>query len=74
MSSVSSIALSGLNAASARLQASANNIANVSTPGSNVDLVGEAVQLLTARLDFAANVEVLKVDAKLTQALLDITV
>ncbi len=56
------------------MQASANNIANVSTPGSNVDLVGEAVQLLTARLDFAANVEVLKVDAKLTQALLDITV
>ncbi len=33
MASISSIALSGLNAAQTQLQASANNVANLATPG-----------------------------------------
>ena len=33
MASIASIALSGLNAAQTRLQASANNVANLATPG-----------------------------------------
>lgn len=72
MSSVSSIALSGMNAASARLQASANTIADAS--GSSGDLAGELVQVLMARIDFAANAQVMRADSKMTQSLLDITV
>lgn len=132
MSIASSIALSGLRAASLRLQASANNVANaysagplpgspasasypgpyvpervdqvanagggtsatvnavspasVSTydPGApyadgngmvampNVDFASEIVQQLMAQIAFAANVKVLKADAQMTSALLDI--
>lgn len=70
MSSVSSIAASGMAAATIRLQMSANKIANAADP--NVDLADEAVQQLMARISFAANAQVMKTDARMTASLLDI--
>jgi len=71
MSTVSSIAASGMAAASLRLQMSANRVANAAS--SDVDLAGEAVQQLMARVSFAANAQVMKTDARMTAALFDIT-
>ena len=39
----------------------------------NVDLTNEAVQQLTARISYAANLAVLKTDMQMTSALLNIT-
>jgi flagellar basal-body rod protein FlgC len=132
MSSVSSIAASGMAAASLRLQVSANNVANAMSsgplPGSaaagsfpgpyrtqrvdqvdvagggtsatvssispgtvpafdpgapyansqgmvaspNVDLASEIIQQLMARISFAANAQLVKTDAQMTAAFLDI--
>ena len=72
MSSVSSIAASGMVAASMRLQMSANRVAHAADP--KVDLADEMVQQLMARIDFAANVQVMKTDARMTAALFDIKV
>ncbi len=132
MSIASSIALSGLRAATLRLQVSANNVANACSAGPlpdspasgnypgpyvpqrvnqvdiagggtsgtvnavspasvptydptasyadsrgmvampNVDFADEIVQQLMARISFAANVQVVKADARMTSALLDI--
>ena len=72
MSSVSSIAASGMAAATLRLQVSANKVANAAN--SNVDLADEIVQQLMARVSFAANAQVMKADARMSAALLDITV
>ena len=44
MSSIASIALSGLNAASSQLATAAHNIANVHTPGSRRQLMQQAAQ------------------------------
>ena len=71
MSSVSSIAASGMAAATLRLQMSANKVANAANP--NVDLADEAVQQNMARISFAANAQVMKTDARMTAALFDIT-
>jgi flagellar basal body rod protein FlgC len=72
MSSVGSIATSGMAAASLQLQMSARKIANLSSPGAGVDLASEIVQQLMARVSFAANAQVLKADARMTASLLDI--
>ena len=72
MSSVSSIAASGMAAATLRLQMSANKVANAANP--NVDLADEIVQQLMARVSFAANAQVMKTDARMTAALLNIRV
>ena len=72
MSTVSSIAASGMAAASLRLQMSANRVANAAS--SDVDLAGEVVQQIMARVSFAANAQVMKTDARMTAALFDITV
>jgi flagellar basal body rod protein FlgC len=72
MSSVGSIATSGMTAASLQLQMSARKIANLSSPGAGVDLASEIVQQLMARVSFAANAQVLKADARMTASLLDI--
>jgi len=134
MNIASTIAVSGLNAASLRLQVAASNIANalsdgplpgvsnpenfpaaytpmrvnqtdvvgggtsatvssvspatVSTfdPGApfantdgfvaspNIDLANEMIQLLIARINYAANAHVIRVDAQMSAALLNITV
>ena len=85
MSSVSSIAASGMAAAIMRLQASANKVANAAASGPlasstngaatspEVDLAGEIVQQIMARVSFAANAQVMKTDAQMTAALFDIT-
>ena len=72
MSTVSSIAASGMAAATMRLQMSANKVANAAS--SDVDLAGEVVQQIMARVSFAANAQVMKTDARMTAALFDITV
>ncbi len=72
MSSVSSIAASGMAAATMRLQMSANKVANAAS--SDVDLADEIVQQIMARVSFAANAQVMKTDARMTAALFDITV
>lgn len=69
MSTVSSIASSGMMAAASRFQASA---AKVADPASNADLGTEAVNQIKARFDFAANALVLRADSKMTGALLDV--
>lgn len=56
-----SSALSGIHAASKKADAAATNIANVSTPGYEVDLANEAVDLKIAEIGFKANVSVMKV-------------
>jgi flagellar basal-body rod protein FlgC len=71
MSSVSSIAASGMAAATMRLQMSANKVANAANQ--NVDLADEIVQQLMARVSFAANAQVIRADSKMMASLLDIT-
>jgi flagellar basal-body rod protein FlgC len=70
MSIVSSIAASGMAVATMRLQVSANKVANAASP--DVDLAGEIVQQIMARVSFAANAQVMKTDAQMTAALFDI--
>ena len=69
MSSVSSIAASGMLNAAARLQTSA---AKVSDPSSDADLSTEAVNQLEARIAFAANALVLRAGHRMTGALIDV--
>ena len=69
MNGISSIAMSGLAAASNRLQASA---ARVADPSSNADPAGEAVQQIAAKLDVSANLQVIRTDLSMTRALLDV--
>ena len=71
MSIVNSIAASGMTAATMRLQASANKVANAASL--DVDLAGEVVQQVMARVSFAANAQVMKIDAQMTAVLFDIT-
>ena len=69
MSSVSSIAASGMLSAATLLQTSA---AKVSDPSSGADLSTEAVNQLEARIAFAANALVLRAGHRMTGALLDV--
>ena len=69
MSTVSSIAASGMLNAAARLQTSAARIAD---PSSGADLSTEAVNQVEARIDFAANALVLRAGSRMTGALLDV--
>jgi flagellar basal body rod protein FlgC len=71
MSIVNSIAASGMSAATMRLQASANKVANAVSL--DVDLAGEVVQQVMARVSFAANAQVMEIDAQMTAALFNIT-
>jgi flagellar basal-body rod protein FlgC len=105
MSSVLSIAASGMAAAQKRLEVSARNVANGSArpsddeaafaalrmdqvevsgggtaavvspapQGTEVDLAGEAVQLMVARCTFAANAKVARIAGEMQKALLDVT-
>lgn len=56
-----SSALSGLYTASKKAEDVATNVANVSTPGYEVDLASEAVDLKIAEIGYKANLSVLKV-------------
>jgi len=84
MSSVASIAVSGMHAAVRRLEASAVRIAqgsNVSaadepdtSASSQVDYAEEAVEQTLASYDFTANALVLRTHARMMSALFDTTV
>jgi len=70
-----SIALSGMNRAQATVEAVATRVARgsvASAPADTVDLSRQAVDLLQARLDFAANAKALKVADQMTRSALDL--
>ena len=71
MSSISSIALSGMHSAASRLQASANNIAD---PNSGSDLAGDVVDQVVAQASASMNLKMIRAEHDMTQALLDILV
>jgi len=56
---ISSVALSGLNQSSAKIDSVARRVA--AGPEDTVDLSSEAVALIQAKSDFAANIKLLKV-------------
>lgn len=66
-----SIATSGLTAATARLDASAQRIARWS-PTSEVDLGREAIEQVMAKTEFKANVTVIRTADQMMGELLDI--
>jgi flagellar hook protein FlgE len=72
MADVLSIALGGLNAQQQKVARAADNIANLSTPGRDVDLAKEAVDLIIAKNAFKANVTTLKVEKEMQDSLLDV--
>ncbi|MFA4994359.1 MAG: hypothetical protein WC521_03550 [Bdellovibrionales bacterium] len=67
-----SIAINGINAAVSRATQSASNIANGSLTGKN--LAEDLVNVQIATVDVAANAAVIKSQAKMHKALLDIKV
>ncbi len=71
MSSISSIALSGMQAATAQWQTSANNIAR---SGSSGDLAGDIVGAVTAQANVSISLQMIKAEHDATKALLDIIV
>lgn len=71
MSSISSIALSGMQAATARFQTAASHVAN---PNSGGDLAGDVVEQVVAQANVSMNLRMIRADYDMTQALLDILV
>jgi flagellar hook protein FlgE len=69
-----SIPLAGLNAATTSLNKVAANIANYggNPTGDSVDLSSDAVALIQAKNDFAANIKVAQTEDQLTKSLLSI--
>jgi flagellar hook protein FlgE len=59
ISSVSSVALSGLNQAEAKLNSAAQRLS--AGPADTVDLSQEAVDLIQAKNEFAVNIKALKI-------------
>ena len=72
MSNTLSTAVNGINSAVARATQSANNIANASLTGKNVDT--DVVAIKQESLNIAANAAVIKAEHKNHKALLDIKV
>ena len=68
MSSIAATALSGMNIATQRFSTAAVSIAS----GRSTDLARDVVDVLTAKRDFEANLLVLRVDAEMSERLLDI--
>ncbi|PTS86999.1 MULTISPECIES: flagellar basal body rod C-terminal domain-containing protein [unclassified Caulobacter] len=68
------IAAAGMTAAANRLTASAERAAAASARDGDVDPVREAVERVTAKTDFEANVAVAKTADRMTGALLDLKV
>ncbi|OYX79942.1 MAG: hypothetical protein B7Y77_01210 [Bradyrhizobium sp. 35-63-5] len=69
MSSISSIAFSGIQAATAQFQSSANNIAN---PNSGSNLVNDVVNATTAQTGVELGLKMIKADYEMSQQLVDI--
>jgi flagellar hook protein FlgE len=72
MSSALSAAVTGLYQTVARTTQLANNIANASLTGKNVD--GDIVNLAQEKTNYAAGAAVIKTEQKMQDALLDIKV
>ncbi len=70
MNSIVSIATAGLNASTARFDASAKRVAQ----DPHADLPAELVTQKTASLDFEANIAVMKTANKMAKSVLDILV
>jgi hypothetical protein len=70
--SVSSIALGGLNQAQASLESTAQRISAPAGQGDSVSLSTDAVSLLQAKNDFAANINVLKVADEIAKSTIDL--
>ncbi|ALL14342.1 flagellar basal body rod C-terminal domain-containing protein [Caulobacter henricii] len=68
------IAAAGMTAAAHRLTASAERTATWSARDSDTDLVKEAVEQISAKADFKANVAVFKTADAMTGALLDLKI
>lgn len=68
MSTIAATALSGMNIATQRFANAAVSIASGQSP----DLAKDVVEVLTAKRDFEANLLVLRVDAEMSERLLDI--
>lgn len=68
MSTVAATALSGMNLATQRFSTAAVSIASGQSP----DLAKDVVEVLSAKRDFEANLLVLRVDAEMSERLLDI--
>jgi hypothetical protein len=71
MSSISSMALSGMQAATAQFQSSASKIAN---PNSGADLADQIVQQAAAQSNVSIQLQMIRAEQDLTQALVDILV
>ena len=68
MSTIAATALSGMNLATQRFSTAAVSIAR----GQSQDLAKDVVDVLIAKRDFEANLLVLRVDAEMSERLLDI--
>ncbi|MES2721632.1 MAG: flagellar basal body rod C-terminal domain-containing protein [Pseudomonadota bacterium] len=62
----------GLFAASQRFEASAQRTVRMGDPASNVDYAHEAVEQITAKHEFSANLAVIGTAGEMTDSLLDI--
>lgn len=72
MSDPLKIAVGGINAATARVAASAQKIATASVPGSGTDIAAESVSIIVAKHEHAANAAIVKAVKKMDDALLDV--
>ena len=76
MLDILSTAISGMRAASARLEVSAGKIANLApappVAASSVDLAAEAVEQTTARLDFLFNLKAIEANAEMVRRIYEL--
>lgn len=72
ISAAMSISVAGMQTQSQRLGTAANNIANASTPGYDVDPASELIDVMTAEQGFAANAAVFETGADMWDLLLTI--
>lgn len=62
----------GLFAASQRFEASAQRTAQMADPSFDVDYADEAIEQITAKTEFSANLAVIRTSNEMTDSLLDI--
>lgn len=64
--------LAGMERASSEVDKIATKVAGLGFPGDTVNLSSTAADLLQSKSDFEANTKVLRVEARMSKALLDI--
>ena len=72
ISAAMSISVSGMQTQSQRLNTAAQNIANTSTPGYDVDPASEMIDVMTAEQGFAANAALFETGADMWDLLMTI--